>query len=108
MEAAEIDLRVGATHLVTLGGLASAGYMWSEAIEGPDGVVSLIQMPAEGPAPPSPPAGGPPPGTSNRDLIYRITALKLGTVRVRFALRRPWEAGKAPLREIIIDVTVYE
>lgn len=108
LEAIEIDLRVGAKHLVTLGGLASAGYMWSEAIEGPDGVVGLIQTPAEGPAPSSPPAGGPPPGTSSRDLIYRITALKPGRVRVRFALRRPWETGKAPLREVIIDITVSE
>jgi predicted secreted protein len=108
LETDEVRLRVGATHLVTLGGLASAGYMWSEAIEGPDGVVSLVQMQADGPPPISPPLGGPSPGTSSRDLSYRIMALKPGTVRVLFALRRPWETGKAPLREIIIDVTVSE
>ncbi len=91
---------------MVLGGLASAGYVWGEAIEGSSGVVRLAMETAEGPAPPPPAPGGPPPGTSSRDQAYLITAIKPGQARVRFYLHRPWERDKPPLREVIVDVTV--
>lgn len=104
LEASEISLRIGGAHVVTLGGLASAGYVWSEAVEGGDGVVSVsTEM---GPAPAAPPPGSPPPSTSSRDVSYRIVALKPGNVRVRFELRRPWEGRKPPLREVVVTVSV--
>ena len=105
LEASSIELRVGETHVVTLGGLASAGYAWSATVEGPQGIVSVAQDSVEGPAPAAP-GGGPSPGSFSRDYAYRIAALKAGATRVRFALRRPFEQGKAPLREVVVDVHV--
>src|SRR5256714_8218425 len=102
LEAHEIALRSGESHRLELGGLGSAGYMWSYEVAGePDAVAVTI----EAAAPPAPPPGAPPRSFSAQNSLV-ITGLKPGHATVVLSLRRPFERNKPPLREMRVQVTV--
>ena len=103
MEAHEIVLKSGESHRLELGGLGSAGYMWSYEVAGePDAVAVTI----EAAAPPPTPAPGAPPRSFSAQNSLVITGLKPGSATVSLSLRRPFEKNKPPLREIRVQVTV--
>jgi predicted secreted protein len=83
-----IELRVGEEHLVTLAGLGTAGYRWAPEVEG-DGEVAEVAR-----------TGGEPPATeaigASASEAFTLRAKHPGSVRIRFAQRRPWEKDDAP------------
>ena len=102
MEAHEIALKPGESDRLELGGLGSAGYMWSYEVAGePDAVAVTI----EAAAPPAAPPGAPPRSFSARNSLV-ITGLKPGSATIILSLRRPFEKNKPPLREIRVQATV--
>jgi predicted secreted protein len=80
--APEIRLQVGESRELELRGLGSAGYSWQPHLLGP-----------------APPSGSLP-------ELFEVTALAEGAVRVRFVLRREWEADESPLEDSEFDVVV--
>ncbi len=95
-----IQLAVGDEHLVTLAGLGTAGYKWTAEIDG-DAEVAEV---AEAAAPPLDPevAVG-----ASASEAFALRARQSGSVRIRFALRRPWEPGDVPpARERTIELRV--
>lgn len=101
----EYALKVGGIRGVTLRGLGAAGYSWVSSIEGPAGVIDVRPKPMQSSAP-EPPAGGPPPPSSSVAERFEIAGLAPGRVRVRFALRRPWEQDREPLETADYDIIV--
>jgi len=83
-----IELRVGEEHLVTLAGLGTAGYRWGVEVEDGGEVVDVVRM------------GGKPPETAavgaSANEAFRLRAKRPGSVRIRFAQRRPWEQDEVP------------
>jgi len=106
LEAHKINLRPGNTHQLKLGGLGSAGYTWEYAIEAEAGIVALSMESLPPPVCPQP--GGPAPDSYSIERLLIITALTPGVARVRLSLRRPWERGKPPLREMCMEITVVQ
>lgn len=105
MEAHKINLRVGETHELELGGLGSAGYVWEHQIDGLADVASVSKKPV---APPPPPPIGTIPKTTSVSEIFIIKALRSGETKIRFRLRRPWERDGPPLKDLILEISVSE
>jgi len=99
LEASELILQTGSIHKETLGGLGSAGYIWSFAIGGPADVIAVSFETVE-------PPSGSLPSSYDCDYVFTLAALKPGKARIRFYLHRPWERGAPPVREVIMDVLV--
>jgi predicted secreted protein len=88
-EAADaIELRVGEEHLVTLAGLGTAGYRWGAEVENDPEVVDVVRTDGEPPATEAV-------GTSASEA-FTLRAKRPGSVRIRFAQRRPWERDDTP------------
>jgi predicted secreted protein len=104
LEARRINLRVGETYRLELGGLSSAGYAWEYIIDGPQGIAE-VSTEMIGAIPQLPP-GGPSPDSFERQKIFNINALESGTTQVRIFLRRSWERDKPPLRELCLKILV--
>ena len=100
----ELELTVGETHRLELRGHGSAGYSWQIELTGPEGVLEIRRVPS-GPARAAEP-GGPPPPSGSLPAVLELRAVGEGRVRVRLALRRPWEEGVPPVEEDELDVTV--
>jgi predicted secreted protein len=84
----DVLLRVAASVTVTLEGLGTAGYRWSETIDNPRVVfVAREDAPAA--------RVDAAPGRS-RDERFTITGASPGDALVHFALRRPFEPDRAP------------
>ncbi|HEX3174874.1 MAG TPA: protease inhibitor I42 family protein [Solirubrobacterales bacterium] len=84
-----IELRVGEEHSVTLPGLGTAGYRWAPEIEGDAEVADVSR------------AGGKPPEAggavgASAEKTFTIRGKRPGSVRIRFAQRRPWDPADAP------------
>ena len=101
MEASELILHTGSVHRQTLGGLGTAGYTWDFVIEGPPDVLS-VSLETVAPLISSLPS------SYNSDYIFTITALRRGKTRIKFYLHRPWEHGKPPLREVVMDILIIQ
>jgi predicted secreted protein len=96
-----IVLSVGEERALALTGLAMAGYRWSGAVSGDDpGAVSLTVRRGELPTGAKPGAGVP-----EQAVLHGVRA---GSALVRLELRRPWEAERAPARQIELTVEVLD
>jgi predicted secreted protein len=84
-----IELRVGEEHSVTLSGLGTAGYRWAAEVEGDSGVVDIARADGE------PPAAGAGVGASASEA-FTLRAKRPGSIRIRFAQRRPWDRDDVP------------
>lgn len=94
-----IELRVGEEHSVTLAGLGTAGYRWGAEVEGDAEVAEVVR------------SGGKPPETdavgASASETFTLRARRPGSVRIRFAQRRPWERDNAPTaNERMIELRV--
>ena len=94
-----VRLAVGESWTADLPGLGSAGYRWSEAVEGDAGVVSIgwsfVHAPSDGP---------PLVGRSAAERLL-VTGTAPGRVLVRLRQQRPWESGP-PRAHRIVEVEV--
>lgn len=94
-----VRLAVGESWTADLPGLGSAGYRWSEAVEGDAGVVSigwsLVRPSTDGPA------------TVGRSALERllVTGIAPGRVLVRLSQQRPWESAP-PRAQRTVEVEV--
>ena len=94
-----MNLGVGEAHRVRLPGLATAGYRWSAAVEGDEGVAEVSDA---GVAELADRRIG-----TSADELFDIRAVGPGVARVRFAQRRPFEpADVAPAAEQVVEVRV--
>jgi predicted secreted protein len=94
-----LRLAPGETAELTFPGLAPAGYLWSSAVDGAEGVVSLEW---ERRAPLDPEGVG-----AGGSESLRVTARSPGRVVLHLAQRRPWERDQ-PARtayECAVEVT---
>jgi predicted secreted protein len=95
-----IVLRVGEEHRIALRGLATAGYRWSGAIDGPDpGAVALELHRGELETAVKP-------GVSTPEEAV-VRGVHAGKAIVHLAHRRPWETDAPPaqLIELRVEVT---
>jgi predicted secreted protein len=98
-----VRLRPGERHRVTLPGLGTAGYVWSQETTGD---AAEVTKETTGPGQESTERDlGPPVGRSN-DEVFTVTAKHPGTADIRFVQARPWE--KASLHERVLRVVVAE
>jgi predicted secreted protein len=100
-----IDLKVGQEDTVRLPGLGTAGYVWEPDDVSVPSVVEVREEPA------SDPSAGPPqeePAGKSVDQVFRIRAFRAGEMSLRFRQRRPWEVGREPINEHIVDIHVAE
>jgi len=104
LETRKIDLKVGNTNRLELGGLSTAGYTWEYTIDEPKKIVDVTKE-IVGDIPKLP-SEGPPPDTFERQTVFSITALNPGITHVRILLRRPWEHDISPLKEICLEISV--
>jgi predicted secreted protein len=95
-----VTLRPGASHTVELAGRGSAGYAWEFVVEGGDDVVAVAAL--EG----SVPTGATAPSSYSRSARYELRALQPGRARVRFRLRRAWEAEPLAGADVTVEVEV--
>ena len=93
-------MQTGESQSQRFGGLVSVGYAWNYAVD-PPGILSVSLETAKPPMTSQP-------STYDSDYIYTVTALNPGNARIRYYLQRPWEKGKPPLREVVMDVVVLE
>jgi predicted secreted protein len=94
-----VNLGVGEAHRVRLPGLATAGYRWSAAVEGDEGVAEVTDAGVA--------------ELANRrigtsaDELFDIRAIGPGVARVRFTQRRPFEPDDVPpADEQVMEVRV--
>lgn len=94
-----MNLGVGEVHRVRLPGLATAGYRWTAAVEGDEGVAEVTDA---GMAELANRRVG-----ASADELFDVRALAPGVARVRFAQRRPFEpADVPPADEQVFEVRV--
>jgi predicted secreted protein len=94
-----VNLGVGEVHRVRLPGLATAGYRWTAAVEGDEGVAEVTDA---GMAELANRRVG-----ASADKLFDVRALAPGVARVRFAQRRPFEpADVPPADEQVFEVRV--
>jgi predicted secreted protein len=95
-----IELAVGDEHVVTLAGFGTAGYKWAPEIVGDAEVAEVAERAA--PALGSGAAVG-----ASASEAFALRAKRPGAVRIRFALRRPWEPrDEPPAKERTIELRV--
>ncbi len=96
---AAIALQVAQTRELVLPGLGTAGYRWSDAVDGEAGIVELDWRRGF-------PAGDErrPAGASAPERLL-ITAVAPGRVVLHLVQQRPWEHGR-PLSEHALEVEV--
>ena len=95
-DAAQVRLAVGESWTTDLPGLGTAGYRWSDQVDGDAGVVSIDWSLVRSPE-----------LTVGRAAAERvlITATAPGRVRVQLSQRRAWESGP-PRAQRTIEVEV--
>ncbi len=105
----EVVLRPGDEYRVALGGLGSAGYIWTFEVDGLPGVITVRSAPSV----PSVPLKNFQSDTHRSTLqtasvehIFVIEAREPGKAEARFLLRRPWEKSVPPVRTVTVHVTV--
>jgi predicted secreted protein len=94
----DLQLVVGESRELEMVSLGTAGFVWSQELEGDDGTVRLTRS-----------RGRPfPPGPVGRSTTERllITATAPGRALIRLRQARPWEAGTAPRASLRINVQV--
>lgn len=98
-----IDIKVGETYRLELGGLGSAGYTWEYTIDDPQ----IIDISTEmiGDIPKLPP-GGHSPNSFDRNYLFNITALHPGIAHMNLFLRRSWERDIPPLKELYYTISI--
>ena len=96
---AAIALQVAQTRELVLPGLGTAGYRWSDAVDGEAGIVELDWRRGF-------PAGDErrPAGASAPERLL-ITAVAPGRVVLHLVQQRPWEHGR-PRSEHVLEVEV--
>jgi predicted secreted protein len=93
-----IHLRVGDAHDIELPGLGTSGYVWRvDPQPGPSVAVDKKARTEK--------ESGRAIGASASE-VFRISARAPGEAQVRFVQSRPWEQGKEPLNERVVDVVV--
>jgi predicted secreted protein len=92
----EISLQVGDELAVPLGGLGTAGYLWQHELTGSPDSVEVEWRHGEVPDAPG----------ASADEVFVLRAVAPGRTSVRITQARPWERGKEPLREHVVNVTV--
>jgi predicted secreted protein len=97
--ATRLELAVGESRTVPLRALATAGYSWSVAVDGPDPDAIAVDV-QRGDVPP-----GAPPGRSAPESAV-VRALAPGSAFVRLEQRRPWESAGKPAATVELDVEV--
>jgi len=102
----KIEMSIGQIHKLTLEGLGSAGYTWEYDIDGTQNAIEVISEATNLLSKQS--DGNLPPSTFNVNILFTITALKKGHVKVHLSHRRLWEKEKSTLREILLDITIIE
>jgi predicted secreted protein len=106
LEVHEVHLRKGEIYKINLGGLGSAGYVWTYTIESSSDIINVTTEQVETLPVPSHPEKIP--YTSNTDTMFIIKAIKTGNTKIIFNLKRPWEKTKPPLKEITLDLTISQ
>jgi predicted secreted protein len=96
-----LTLRVGEEHEVRLSGLATAGYHWSCEVEGAQDALAVSKQWASPEDRPDPSDVG-----TSAEEIFRVTALRPGTARLRFTQGRRWEKDTPPLNTLVMGVDV--
>lgn len=99
-EPGPVALEPGASHLIRLPALGSAGYTWTWELEGDTGAVEVAQG-----RPPAEELEGRPPGTS-ADALFLVKAVRRGRVLLHLEHRRPWEEGQPPLERRTYEIRV--
>ncbi|MFE0510031.1 protease inhibitor I42 family protein [Streptomyces sp. NPDC058964] len=99
-EPGPVALEPGASFLIRLPALGSAGYTWTWELEGDTSVVEVAQG-----RPPAKELEGRPPGTS-ADLLFVVKALRQGRVLLHLEHRRPWEETRPPLQRRTYEIRV--
>jgi predicted secreted protein len=95
-----VELRVGDRHEMRLPGLGTAGYRWRPEPEGETNVAEVSAAGTEGPV------GGA--TGASADELFTIHARRPGSMRLRFAQRRPWEPEDRPAaNERIVELRVH-
>lgn len=96
----DVDLRlaVGETRELNLAGLGTAGYVWTNELEGDDGIVRLTRRRGR-------PEEAGPVGRSTTERLL-ITATAPGRALIRMRQARPWESWIAPRAAFAINVQV--
>ncbi len=94
-----VTLRVGEEFELVLPGLGTAGYRWSETVDGHADAVHLAWRRGFAPGDERRPVGASAPER------LAITATSPGRVTLRLAQRRPWEDGR-PRAERTVEVEV--
>jgi predicted secreted protein len=97
--ATRLELAVGESRTVPLRALATAGYSWSVAVDGPDTDAIAVDV-QRGDVPP-----GAPPGPSAPEAAV-VRGLAPGSAFVRLEQRRPWESAGEPAATVELDVQV--
>lgn len=103
MEVRNISIRKGEIYPFKLGGLGSAGYVWTYIVECSPGIVEVSTEQVE--TSPTLPRELPP-RSSSTDTLFIIKALEPGNAKIRLVLKRPWEQTKPPLRELELEVSI--
>jgi predicted secreted protein len=98
---AHLTLKVGEEHEVRLSALATAGYHWTCELEGAKDAVAVSRQWASPEDRPDPSDVG-----TSAEEIFTITALRPGTVTLRFTQRRRWETDTPPLNSFVMGVDV--
>ncbi|MGC3995051.1 MAG: protease inhibitor I42 family protein [Propionicimonas sp.] len=96
-----LTLAVGEQHELVLPGLGTAGYIWQDAVDGPDGVVAVAWTRGFG----GDATAAPRPIGASAPERLAITAVAPGHVTLRLAQRRPWEQV-APRAQHVVEVEV--
>jgi predicted secreted protein len=96
----QITLKVGETYTLRLASLATAGYVWSYAIEG-DNLLSMVS----GRALPSQNNELSTAGSSGDELLT-LLALQPGQTRLHLTQHRPWETQQPLLKDFTIQVDI--
>jgi|SRR5215216_5444238 len=96
-----VELRVGERHEMRLPGLGSAGYRWRPEPEEDTNVAKVSAAGLEGPF--SGAVG------ASADERFTIHARRPGSMRLRFAQRRPWEPEDRPAaNEHVLELRVHD
>ena len=96
MTAEMITLAKDDEFTISLGSIATAGYVWK--IESLPNAVQLLGKESEKPA------GEQKPGDSTRQ-IFRFRARETGNYEIRFVLGRPWENTAIEVKTVTLKVT---